>query len=66
MEEMLEKMPVVTSGGIPASVSRAQKTWAHNGHGAWSPRGAVTADRLLPLLLARMLRRGHDAASSWS
>ena len=40
---MLEKMPVVTSRGIPASVSWVQKTWAHNGHWVW-----VTMDRILP------------------
>ena len=31
MEEMLEKMPVVTSEGMPASISWVQKTWGCTG-----------------------------------
>lgn len=31
MDEMLEKMPVVTSEGMPASVSWVQKTWGYRG-----------------------------------
>ena len=43
MEEMLEKMPVVTSDGMPASTSWAQKTWVWRGPQRGAKRGAATA-----------------------